>query len=51
VIANEFTEATTDLYLNALFELGLVLMGVTILVNLVAQVLIRTLETPGSRRA
>ncbi len=51
VIANEFTEATTDIYLNALFELGLVLMGVTILVNFLAFVLIRTTETPGSRRA
>ena len=51
VIANEFTEATTDMYLNALFELGLVLMGVTILVNILALILIKTMETPGSRRA
>jgi phosphate transport system permease protein len=51
VIANEFTEATTDLYLNALFELGLVLMGLTILVNIFAVILIRTIEAPGSRRA
>lgn len=51
VIANEFTEATTDLYLNALFELGLVLMGLTILVNILALILVRTIETPGSRRA
>jgi phosphate transport system permease protein len=51
VIANEFTEATTDLYLNALFELGLVLMGLTIIVNVLAMILIRTIETPGSRRA
>ncbi|MGO9001543.1 MAG: phosphate ABC transporter permease subunit PstC, partial [Limisphaerales bacterium] len=27
VIANEFTEATTDTYLSALFEIGLVLLG------------------------
>lgn len=51
VVANEFTEATTDIYLNALFELGLVLMGLTILVNIAAQVLVRTMEMPGSRRA
>ncbi len=51
VIANEFSEATSDLYLNALFELGLVLMAVTIIVNLLALVLIKTIETPGSRRA
>ena len=44
VIANEFTEATTDMYLNALFELGLVLLVVTILVNVVAQLMLRTLS-------
>ena len=43
VIANEFTEATSDLYLNALFELGLVLLAITILVNVVAQLMLRTL--------
>ena len=41
VIANEFTEATTDVYLGALFEIGLVLFGVTILVNLIAQLLLK----------
>ena len=30
VIANEFTEATYDLYLAALIEIGLVLFGVTL---------------------
>jgi phosphate transport system permease protein len=44
VIANEFTEATTDLYLGALFELGLVLLGVTILVNAVAQLMLRSIS-------
>jgi len=43
VIANEFTEATTDLYQGALFELGLVLLAVTILVNVLAQLMLRTL--------
>jgi len=43
VIANEFTEATTDLYLQALFEIGLVLFGITILANLLAQLLLKTL--------
>jgi phosphate transport system permease protein len=42
VVANEFTEATTDMYLNALFELGLVLLGVTVLVNALAQLLLKT---------
>ena len=43
VIANEFTEATTDLYLQALFEIGLVLFGITILANLLAQLLLKTM--------
>ena len=47
VVANEFTEATTDVYLHALFELGLVLLGVTILVNALAQLLLKTLGGPG----
>ena len=42
VIANEFTEATTDMYLSALFELGLILLAVTVLVNVAAQLLMRT---------
>lgn len=51
VIANEFTEATTDIYLQALFEIGLVLFGVTIAVNLLAQLLLRTMTTTSSTRA
>jgi phosphate transport system permease protein len=51
VIANEFTEATTDTYLQALFEIGLVLFGVTIAVNLLAQLLLRTLTTTSTTRA
>jgi phosphate transport system permease protein len=46
-IANEFTEATTDTYLSALFEIGLVLLGVTIVVNAVAQLLLKTFAGPG----
>lgn len=42
VIANEFSEATTDLYLSALFEMGLVLFGVTIVTNILARLLIYT---------
>jgi phosphate transport system permease protein len=41
VIANEFTEATSDVYLNSLFEIGLVLLGVTVLVNALAQLLLK----------
>ena len=42
VVANEFSEATTDTYLSALFEIGLVLLGVTVLVNALAQLLLKT---------
>jgi phosphate transport system permease protein len=51
VLANEFTEATTDTYLQALFEIGLVLFGITILVNLLAQVLLRTIRATSATRA
>jgi phosphate transport system permease protein len=51
VLANEFTEATTDIYLQALFEIGLVLFGITILVNLLAQLLLRTIATKSATRA
>ena len=40
VIANEFTEATQDLYLSALVELGLILFLVTFVVNAIARVLV-----------
>ena len=40
VIANEFTEATGNLYLSALIEIGLVLLLVSMLVNVLARVLI-----------
>ncbi len=40
VIANEFTEATFDLYMHALIEIGLVLFVITLLINLVARLLI-----------
>jgi len=51
VIANEFTEATTDIYLQSLFEIALVLFGITILANLVAQMLLKTLGGGASTRA
>ncbi len=40
VIANEFTEATGDLYLGALVEVGLVLFAVTMVANAAARLLI-----------
>jgi phosphate transport system permease protein len=51
VIANEFTEATTDTYLQALFEIGLVLFGITILANLLAQLLLKTVTSASNSRA
>jgi len=39
VIANEFTEATTDVYLSSLVELGLLLLIVSIIVNGAARML------------
>ena len=47
VVANEFSEATTDTYLSALFEIGLVLLGVTVLVNALAQMLLKTFAGAG----
>jgi len=49
VIANEFTEASYDLYLSALVELGCVLLLVCLVVNAAARLLIRrvTLIRPG----
>ncbi len=51
VIANEFTEATSEMYLSALFEIGLVLLAVTVLVNAIAQLLLKTFggTSPSSR--
>jgi phosphate transport system permease protein len=42
VLANEFTEATSDLYLSALVEIGLLLFVVTVLVNALARLLVWT---------
>jgi len=40
LIANEFTEATYDLYVSVLIELGLVLFGITLLLNAAARLLV-----------
>ena len=37
VIANEFTEAATDLYAHTLIEIGVVLLGITVIVNGIAR--------------
>lgn len=48
VIANEFTEATGNLYLQSLIELGLVLFILTFLLNGVARLLIVATSQKGS---
>ena len=40
VIANEFTEATSALYLSALVEIGLILFGITLILNVFARILV-----------
>jgi phosphate transport system permease protein len=40
VIANEFSEATGDLYLSAIIEIGLALFLITLMVNIVARLLV-----------
>jgi phosphate transport system permease protein len=40
VIANEFSEATSALYVQVLVEVGLVLLAVTMLVNVLARLLV-----------
>ena len=40
IIANEFTEATSDLYLNALIEIGLILFVITLVINTIARLMI-----------
>ena len=51
VIANEFTEATGDLYLQSLIELGLVLFILTIIINGLARLLILATTRRGTEHA
>jgi phosphate transport system permease protein len=54
VIANEFTEASGDLYINALIEIGLVLFVMTLIINVISRAFIWSLgrqarSTPRAR--
>ena len=51
VLANEFSEADTALYLNALIEIGLVLFVITLLVNSLSRLLIWSMARPAKRAA
>ncbi len=48
VIANEFSEATYDLYVQALVEVGLVLLIVTVVINMLARLLVWRVTGPGT---
>jgi phosphate transport system permease protein len=49
ILANEFTEATGEVYLSALIELGLVLFVLTMILNASAQLLIIATTKKGSK--
>ena len=46
VLANEFTEAASDLYVSALVEIGLLLLVVTVIVNGLARLLVWSVGGP-----
>jgi phosphate transport system permease protein len=50
VMANEVAEATGDLHRAALMEIALLLFGITILVNVVAQILVWRVARKGGTR-
>jgi phosphate transport system permease protein len=51
IIANEFTEATADLHLSALVELGLVLFVLTFVINGLARLLILATTRRGTAQS
>ena len=51
VIANEFSEATDDLYLSALVEIGLALMLVTLVINVCARLMVWSITRGAPARA
>jgi phosphate transport system permease protein len=50
VVANEFSEAADELYLDALIEVGLVLFIITLTVNVASRVLIWKMNRPAVKR-
>src|SRR5580693_8403244 len=50
MIANNFTEATSDIFLSSLVELGLVLFALTMVLNAAAQLLIIATTGKGSKQ-
>jgi len=51
VIANEFTEATYDLYVQALIEIGLVLFVITFVLNVISRLFIWSVSREPKRKA
>jgi len=50
VLANEFTEATSDLYVSTLVQIGLVLFAITILVNAIGRLILYRMTPQGEAR-
>jgi phosphate transport system permease protein len=48
VIANEFAEAMSDMHSAALMEIGLILLGVTLIINILARLLVWSVTRSGS---
>ena len=51
VIANEFTEADKDIYLSALSQIGLLLFGVALVMNLIARWLVASTKRRAAGKA
>ena len=52
VIANEFVEATSKLYISSLIEIGLLLLLVSVIINIAARILVsKLLKVEGGGRA
>ncbi len=52
VIANEFVEATSKLYISSLIEIGFLLLVISVIVNIAARILVwKLLKVEGSRVA
>jgi len=48
-LANEFTEASEPLYLSSLIELGLVLLGITLFIQIIAHFWLRRIRRQAGR--
>lgn len=51
VIANEFVEATSKLYISSLIEIGFLLLLISVMINIAARILVWKLKVEGGGRA